>query len=76
LDASSSGVKPVIFTEDSSEVEYFMTVFPDHSVDVFGRGTTRYTHQVISKYDKDDFILQSEKVKGQPEIKCTLSVLC
>jgi hypothetical protein len=55
FDASSSGVKSGIPTEDLNEVDYFKTMVPYHIVDVLTTETNRYAHQVISKYDKDDF---------------------
>lgn len=54
FDASSSCVKPSIFSEDATEMDCFKTMLHDHIVDVFTTETSRYEHQVISKYDKDD----------------------
>jgi hypothetical protein len=34
FDVSSSGVKPGIFTEDSTEASYFKTMLPEHILDV------------------------------------------
>jgi hypothetical protein len=51
---SSSDVKPGMFTEDTTEVEYFKIMLSDHTVHDFTTETNRYAHQVISKYDKGD----------------------
>jgi hypothetical protein len=39
FDASNSGLKPDIFTEDSAEVNYFRIMLPVHIVDVFSAKT-------------------------------------
>lgn len=54
FDASSACVKPSIFSEDATEMDCIKTMLPDYIVNVFTTEASRYEHQVISKYDKDD----------------------
>lgn len=46
FNASSSCVKPSIFSEDVTEMDCFKAMLPDHIVDVFTTETNRYEHQV------------------------------
>jgi hypothetical protein len=42
-------VKPGIFTEDSTEAHYFMSMFPEHILDVLTAETNIYIHPKMIK---------------------------
>jgi hypothetical protein len=44
FDASGSGVRPGISTEDSTEADYFKTMLFDHIVDVLTTEANKYAH--------------------------------
>jgi hypothetical protein len=53
---SQAHVSNLVYLLDSAEMGYFKTMLLYHAGNILTSETNRYAYQVISKYDKDDFI--------------------